>query len=183
MIETKAKFAQRMGVNKSTVTRWSKAGRLVLSESSKVLVEESIQKINASQGHRSDLTEKHAQARGNYLQDATSATPGATPGAPQGEDSDMQASATEIGEDRAYYKAIALDRGNQQLKLDEALKNGDRLDADYFEVSLQQLGHQIRSGIERLIDNLAPQIASVVDEAQRKEKIQEAMDSLQDQLN
>jgi hypothetical protein len=185
---TKTKFADLLGVNKNTVTRWGKVGRLVLAHNGKVLVDETLTLLDASNGHRSDLTDKHALARGNHIQDATSATNNthsATNGIEQSEDIDieMQASSADIGEDRAYYKAITLDRGNQQLKLDEALKTGHRLNANDFETSLQQLGNQVRSGVERLIDNLAPQIASEKNEALRQEKIQEAIDSLQDQLS
>ncbi len=183
IIETKTQFADRQGVNKSTVTRWAAAGRLVLAPNGRVMVEQSIAKINASQGGRSDVADRHAQNRGQSIPSATNATPGATHSTVAIDDTDMQADAGDIGEDRAYYKAIALDRGNQQLKLDEALKNGKRLDGDDFKDVIELLGHQLRGSVERFIDNLAPQIAVLTDETERKEKIQSEIQSLLEQFN
>lgn len=183
MIVTKTQYADMKGVNKSTVTRWGKAGRLALSESGKVLVEESDKLINASQGGRSDVADRHALNRGQSIPSATNATPGAAHSTVAIDDADMQANASDIGEDRAYYKAIALDCGNQQLKLDEALKNGKRLDGDDFKDVIELLGHQLRGSVERFIDNLAPQIAVLTNETERKEKIQSEIQSLLEQFN
>lgn len=169
MIETKKQFAERMGVHKSTVTRWDKAGRLVLAENGRVKVEESQTAIKATQGARSDVAQRHAQNRGHSLNTQPQAQPGATNAE---NDPDVNVTAQEVGKDRAYYKAIALDIGNKQLKLDEALNRGIRLDKTDYYADLAKQAAQIKSGIERLIDNLAPQLCKITNQEERQQKLQ-----------
>lgn len=171
MIETKAAFSRRLGVNKSTVTRMAKAGRLVLTESGKVKVEESLAQINATQGDRTDVAERHAQNRGHSINTQQTQPQAQQSATVLDESDDMQAISAEIGEDRAMYKAIALDAKNQQDKLDDALANGSRLYSEEFLQDLSKQAGDIKAAIERLIDNLAPQLTGL-DEQQRKEKIE-----------
>lgn len=173
-VETKAQFAKRLGVNRSTITRWGKAGRLVLAKNGKVLVQESLAQIKATEGHRSDLKQKHAQQRGQPLQ---TATPSAQNASVLDESPDMQADSALIGEDRAHYKAIALDSKNQLDNLETALKQGERLYKDQFTSSIAKQANYLKNGIERLIDNLAPQIANQP-QAERLQKIQQEINQL-----
>ncbi len=190
IIETKTQFADRQGVNKSTVSRWAKAGRLALAPNGRVIVEQSIDLINATQGARGDVADRHTQNRGQTITGATNATANAT-NATSAADSenlgadipDMQLNAIEIGEDRAYYKAVALNCGNQQLKLDESIRTGLRLNADDFKRAIQLQGHQLRSAVERLIDNLAPQISILTDENERSTKMQTEIDAIIEQIS
>ncbi len=177
-IVTKSEFSRMQGVNRSTVTRWDKAGRLVLAPNGKVKVAESLVQIKATQGARTDVSERHAQARGQAIPAATSATTVAPTRPTDLDDPDMQVNEGDIGEDRAHYKAIALDFGNQQLRLDQALKDGKRLDADGVKNSVELLGHQLRGAVERLIDNLSPQISSQSNHAARSERIKTEVDAL-----
>ena len=56
-------FATIMGVNKSTVSRWKKDGRLVM-DGAKVLVDESKQRIKETEGGRDDVAKRHAANKG-----------------------------------------------------------------------------------------------------------------------
>lgn len=174
-IETKTEFAKRLGVNKSTITRWDKAGRLVLAQNGKVIVQESLAQISATQGHRTDLTEKHALDRGQAITKPTESAKNAT-------DNDMDATEQQVGKDRAYYKAIALDIGNKQLRLDEALSRGIRINKEDYQKKISLLASQVKSGVERLIDNLAPQLANISNSAERSNKLNQEINNLMENL-
>ncbi len=162
-LETKAAFARRLGVNKSTITRWAKAGRLVLNVDGKVLVKESMARIKATEGHRSDLKQKHALHRGHGLKVAEIASDLRN----EVDDEDMQVTEAEIGKDRAYYKAITLDMKNRLLKLEQALKEGERVEKSSVQAQLAQIGKQLKQGVERTIDNLAPQLVKSNNRAEK----------------
>lgn len=200
MIVTKAEFARGLrqqangqwvynpnaegkGPNKSTVTRWGTAGRLKLNNGKppKVKVEESLALINATQGGRSDVTNRHAQNRG-YV--ANNATQNPTPqhNATTQADDDMHVTEQQVGADRAQYKAAKMDFDNKQLKLDEALNRGIRIFKEERDRELAKLGGHIKSGIERLIDNLAPQIAKNQNPKDTQQKLQQAAQQLLEQI-
>jgi len=160
-IMTKAAFARHLGINKSTITRWGKAGRLVLAENGKVKVEASLAKIKATEGHRSDLKEKHAVGRGHAIKVS--------------DEDEMQATEAEIGKDRAYYQAITVDMKNRQLRLEQTLKDGERVEKSSVQDQLAQIGKQLKQNVERTIDNLAPQL---VKSNKRAEKIANEIQSL-----
>ena len=184
MIQTKSQFAKTIGVHKSTVTRMGKAGRLVLTPGGKVKVDESIAQISATQGHRSDVSERHTQNRGHSLQIGNNGNT-AQHGTQQQENKDinedMTATEKEVGHDRAYYKAITLDLGNKQIKLDVALDRGIRLDKEQHHQDIGQTAKDIKSAIERLIDNLAPQLAGLTCPQQRLELINKHIQPIMEQ--
>ena len=151
MTETKAQFAKRLGVNKSTVTRYGQAGRLVLAPNGKVKVEESLHLINATKGHRIDVSEKHGQMHASV---AVNATEGVS-------DDDMSATVEMVGFDRATLKAQTLTYGNKVLELEAAKAAGSMLDKEEFLKQVGQAGKAFRVGMERLIDNLAPVLVNV----------------------
>lgn len=179
MIKTKTQFAEIMGVHKSTVTRWDKAGRLVLAENGRVKVEESQTLIAATEGGRVDVAERHAKNRGHSLSTQQGVALNATPD----DEVDMTSTVVGIGEDRAHYKAVALNAKNQLEELEQSLQNGKRLYKDEFLKSISQQGADIKTALEHLIDNLAPQISVLADPKQRQEKLNTAITNLIDQLN
>jgi len=143
-LESKAAFARRIGVNKSTITRAAQAGRLVM-QGSKVDVAQSLARWHATAGGRADLTEKHAQQRGQTIPQASLPTPeqkSAKTGvysSGTGKVAAFQPSApSAIGVDdeatRTDYKATTLLFENETIKLQMAL--------------------------ERLIDQTAPRLAA-----------------------
>lgn len=151
MVETKAQFAKRLGVNKSTVTRYDQAGRLVLAPNGKVKVEESLALIAATKGARGDVSAKHGQIHGSVAQNATESVA----------DDDMSATVEMVGFDRATLKAQTLTYGNKVLELEAAKAAGSMLDKEEFLKQVGQAGKAFRVGMERLIDNLAPVLVNV----------------------
>jgi hypothetical protein len=65
--ESQSAFAERMGLNKSFVTRLKQAGRLVLTQTGQVDVEASIARIDATRGTRYDVEYRNAQSRNPQL--------------------------------------------------------------------------------------------------------------------
>ena len=173
-LETQTEFAVTMGVNKSTITRWKKAGRLEFAPNGKIDVEASKAKIKATQGARTDVAERHAQQRGHKLNTASQTTTQA--------DDDMNVTEQQVGADRAQYKAVKMDFDNKQLKLDEALNRGIRIFKEERDQDLAKLGGNIKSGIERLIDNLAPQIAKNQNPQDTQQKLEQAAQQLLEQI-
>lgn len=151
MTETKAQFAKRLGVNKSTITRYDQAGRLVLAPNGKVKVEESLALIAATKGARGDVSEKHGQMHPSVAQNATESVA----------DDDMSATVEMVGFDRATLKAQTLTYGNKVLELEAAKAAGSMLDKEEFLKQVGQAGKAFRVGMERLIDNLAPVLVNV----------------------
>ncbi|MDG4811914.1 hypothetical protein P8629_02740 [Hydrogenovibrio sp. 3SP14C1] len=175
-VVSKAEFARQQGVNKSTVTRWDKAGRLVLNERGKVLVSESIKLLAETDGHRTDLKEKHADSRGKNI------------GKPSSEQtdhdySDMEAKEEDIGKDRAHWKAMTLDSENQMMLLNQAISEGDRVKLEDVIGDISGLAKSIKQGIQNLVDNLTPQIANISDEAEKKQRIESEVQKLIQQLS
>lgn len=153
MTETKAQFAKRLGVNKSTITRYDQAGRLVLAPNGKVKVEESLALITSTKGARGDVSEKHGQMHPSVAQNATDSESVA--------EDDMSATVEMVGFDRATLKAQTLTYGNKVLELEAAKAAGSMLDKEEFLKQVGQVGKAYRVGMERLIDNLAPVLVNV----------------------
>lgn len=148
--ESKAAFANRLGVNKSTVTRYGQAGRLVVDEHGLVFVEESLALIASTKGARGDVSAKHGQMHGSVANNATEVA-----------DDDMSATVEMVGFDRATLKAQTLTYGNKVLELEAAKAAGSMLDKEEFLKQVGQAGKAFRVGMERLIDNLAPVLVNV----------------------
>src|SRR5574337_927461 len=130
-LESRAAFARRLGVARSTVTRAAQDGRLVLV-GEEIDVEASLARWHATAGARSDVAARHAAQRGAPL-------PGAIPHhgkpaeAPQEAASGLELPETPSDTGRARFAAVKR----------EALA----------------LGATLRSAIERLIDQTAPRLA------------------------
>lgn len=151
MTESKAAFARRLGVNKSTITRYDQAGRLVLAPNGKVKVEESLRLIAATKGDRVDVSEKHGQQHAGSQQNDND---GIT-------DDDMNATVEVVGLNRATIQAQILTYGNKTLELEAEKMNGTMLDKEELFKQVSQNGKKFRVGMERLIDNLAPVLVNV----------------------
>ncbi len=66
---TQVEFSRRLGVDKSYVTRLKQAGRLVMDDSGKVLVEESLRRIEeTADPNRDDVKRRHAAGRGKPVE-------------------------------------------------------------------------------------------------------------------
>lgn len=176
MTESKAQFAKRLGVNKSTITRYGQAGRLVLAPNGKVKVEESLRLINATKGHRSDLSEKYGQIQHQTQENALEAIleSGGADDADDGADDDADDD-LDIDEDRVTLKAKALDFGNRVLKIEADKEAGVLLEKDVVAKRVSADGKSFRVGMDRLIDNLAPVLVNVHGKSARFEAISRAV--------
>lgn len=168
--ETRAAFARRMGVNKSTITRWGETGRLV-EQDGKVLVAETVARVAATMAHRNDVAARHAAGRG-----ADIPTPqlGAK-NAPKAPDlisgSDDAEAGLPAGGGRQRYQALTMQYENQSIKLEMALRRGLRFRRDTVKREANGLGAMIRAALERLIDLSAPQLPTEKGEAERRRLI------------
>lgn len=172
--------AEGKGPNKSTVTRWGQAGNLVLTQGKmkQVMVEQSLAKINSAQGHRTDMVAKHAKARGTAIEQPTESLSKTQTDAPSDDDSeDMVATQQVIGEERAGIKAKKLDCENKLIQLKQSIEEGETLYLDEFLADLGKQAGGLRTDIDRLIDNLAPQIYGL-NQAERNTRIQAEINKL-----
>src|SRR5574337_163922 len=105
-LESRAAFARRLGVARSTVTRAAQDGRLVLV-GEEIDVEASLARWHATAGARSDVAARHAAQRGAPLPGA-SQPQGKPAEAPQEAASGLELPETPSDTGRARYKALAL---------------------------------------------------------------------------
>lgn len=173
--ESRAAFARRMGVNKSTVTRWGEAGRLV-EQDGLVLVAETMARVAATTAHRNDVAARHAAGRGAGI---PTPQPGAQ-NAPKTTDSIPGDSVTAAGDvggglpaggGRQRYQALTMQYENQSIKLEMALRRGLRFPRETVKREANGLGATIRAALERLIDLSAPQLTAEKGEAERRRLI------------
>lgn len=169
---SKIAFAKLKRVNRSTVTRWGKAGRLVLAQNGKVLVDQTNTLLEKTQGSRSDLTEKHAKNRQQLVVQQVIQVETQIEGEVEQAYIDLN------GKSRQDYRAMEIDAKNGIRKLKKALATGIVLDKQQFREKIAKEGNNIKNAIERLIDNLAPQLANTIDRAGVKTKIEQEIQKL-----
>lgn len=166
-----SEFARWLGVNKSSVSRARKAGRLVLAADGKVDFEASAQRWHETSGGRADVAARHAAKRGAAIptphpqqKNAPAARSGvAVPGL----DAAGLATAGDDGS-RAKAKTLLLHYENASIKLEMALRRGLRLDLSAVRRESTGLGAMLRAGIERVIDQTAPRLAAASNDADRR---------------
>lgn len=172
MIETKAAFARRIGINKSNVTRATQAGRIVLTPGGMVDVEKSVQRWYETKGGRDDVAARHAENRGALGQgqqpkaeNGTAARFSATPAQPAGEGNATPAG---DGNSRTRYRAMALHYENQSIKLEMALRRGLRYPLALVKREALGIGSSLRAAVERVIDQCAPRLAVMTNDLDRR---------------
>lgn len=177
-VETKADFARRLGVNRSTVTRGVQQGRILVNGQGHVYIKESLQQWNNTKGGRFDVEARHAAHRGaalplssamahldSNLEDLT----------------DLDESAGLATGELAIYKARALEAKNQMALLEVAISKGAMIHKADHQRDIAKLGASVRQGIERIIDNLAPQLHGAA-QSQIENHINQAIAGLQEVL-
>jgi hypothetical protein len=160
MTGDQSSFARFMGVNKSTVTRARRAGRLVMTPEGLVDFEASAARWHQTAGGRTDVSARHAQNRGGVIP-----TPHPSQKrAPAAMDSPAPADSSarmEAATDRMHFE-------NSILKLEMALRRGLRFERTAVQREANGLGAMVRAGIERVIDQTAPRIAAATNELERR---------------
>ena len=180
--ESRAAFARRLGVNRSTVTRAVQDGRLVLTDTGRVLVEPSLRRWHETKGGRTDVEARHADNRGAEIPEAV----GGSENAAAAQDARRAAKGGErkpdAKETRARFKAMALDFENQSIRLEIALRQYQRYPLAAIEKEGLALGGVVRSVLERLIDQTAPRLA-ILPGAERLRVIENEMRAARQAVN
>ena len=180
--ETKSQFALRLGVNKSTVTRWQQAGRLVMTEGGKVSVVASIELLRNTQGARLDVAARHAEARPSGSLPLVGDSDAAGDRHQGGDDESGALSLQGGTEGRSQYKAILLHTETEQIKLEMALERGLRFHLEDAEREARAIAAGLRGALERLVDLAAPRLAITGDTAERRRILAKEIASLRREI-
>ena len=147
-------FAQHLGCAPSYVTKLKQAGRLVLDESGKVKVAESIALIEATRDPaKRAVATRHAEERGAPLS-APPLAEDVDAEAPAIANPDYQAARAK----REHYAAL-------QAEADYRAKIRELLDAGKVRAVLADVLTELRTQVEAIPHTLAPSLAAMTDEA------------------
>lgn len=152
MIEPRADFARRQGVNRSTVTRWAETGRIVLAGDG-VDVEASLRRLAETAGARPDVADRHAAARGGALPAAGPSAP--PPGAAAPDD--------RIGNSYQAARAVKEKYAALKAKADYETQIGNLIRGEDVEAAFRAVGGAVRAALDVMPDQVAPVIAPVTD--------------------
>lgn len=168
-LATQAQFAVIAGVRPSYVTALKKAGRLVLDDSGKVRVDDSLAKIEATRDPaKAAVAARHAEGRGApAFAVAALPAPPAEEGA--GEPEPTSTGYTYWRERTERAKALAAERENK-------LADGQLLPADDVAAQVSNAITILRNGLERLPDILGPQLAAEQSEGRCRGVVAEAVE-------
>jgi len=161
-LETKAAFARRLGVNKSTITRAGQEGRLIMQDG-KVDVAASLARWHATAGGRTDLTEKYARQRSKnipHIPTPIQVQENAATGLYSNDRGIDEEEEAQTNPDRTRYKTMVLHFENQTIKLHMALDKGLRHRLAAVQREALGLGAALQASVERLIDQTAPRLAA-----------------------
>lgn len=154
-LETKAAFAKRMeahmgrAVNRSTVTRWADAGRIVM-EGDQVNVEASLAQLGGTQGGRADVADRHAQEAEQKRAASAAGVGGDSPQLPA--DLNMEKARRVRAVAEARIKAAEAEM--REMERDQLA--GKLLEKEVVDFVLQDYAATLRSLMENLADRLAP---------------------------
>ncbi len=157
--ETRADFARRLGVNRSTVTRWAEIGRIVM-DGDAVDVEASLQRIKDTGGARPDVAERHAAGRAVSAQKVgagDTAPPASMPPAPGADPSDK------VGNSYQAARAVKEKYAALAAKLEYERSVGNLIPKDDVDQALKAFAAATRARLDVLADQLAPILAPVAD--------------------
>ncbi len=153
-------LARYLGVNKSSVSRAVKAGRLVAEADGSFDFDKCAAAWHATSGGRGDVAARHAAQRGG---DIPKAQP-ARENAPAADFAQVEAAA----DGKRGAKAALMHYENSAIKLEMALRRGLRFDLAAAKREGLALGAMLRAGIERVIDQTAPRLAAAGNELDRR---------------
>lgn len=150
---SQAEFARRMGVNKSTVTRWVQNGRITLTGDGRVDVDQASRERTASESPM-----PHHQARKAQI-DAEKAQPAQ----PDAQPADPMAGAGQVQRLGAALKVETLKlqkakREMAELELDKIA--GTLVERQVVDAVLEEIGRAVRRLLQNMPDRLAGTIAS-----------------------
>jgi phage terminase Nu1 subunit (DNA packaging protein) len=148
VIVTKAEFARRLNVRRSTVTHWSRQGRLVLTDDGRVDLEASIERLRR--------TERNLGVAIRWREYRARA----------GKASDVKP-LTEVT-DYEFWRAMRCHYEALGAELQYGIATGKLLNKAHVDYVLNDVGVTIRVAFETIADRLAPVVAALRDEAEIK---------------
>jgi hypothetical protein len=167
MIGNQQELARHLGVNKSTVCRAVKDGRLRPEADGRFDFDKCAAAWHAGSGGRADVAARHAAKRGATIpkgqgraENATAGQGAPLPGA------DIAVPMEDAG--RRNAKTVLMHYENSAIKLEMALRRGLRLDMGAVRRESFAVGALLRAGIERVIDHTAPRLAACTDALERR---------------
>ena len=191
-IETQARFAARLGVARSAVTRWKHEGRLVMTADGRVDVEGSLLSLEATQGvlpHQIANRERLEEARREQGPAQPQAQPQAQsperPPAAQQEPQGPISSDTlaKLGAKTKFEAYRKLKADADRSELETALAQGLAvLKADVQRDILDAAGI-ILGAWETLPDRLAPVMVGIDDQARIRAILRDEIEQLQQQIS
>jgi hypothetical protein len=157
-------LARHLGVNKSSVCRAVKAGRITAEADGSYDFAKCTAAWHAGAGGRTDVAARHAAQRGAAIPkpQANAETPPAA---------EFTQSAASLGVDdsgRAKAKAATMHYENSAIKLEMALRRGLRYERAAARREAAGLGALLRAGVERVIDQTAPRLAAAGNDLERR---------------
>ena len=181
-VETKAEFARRLGVNRSTVTRGVQQGRILVNGEGLVLIRESLASWEASKAGRVDMEAYHAQKRGHGLNLSADGFGELELGyykpLSEDEDEDLALDASSVDKARADVKAEKVHFENQLFHLEQSIERGNTLIKSEFEREIADIAKALSSGLDRITDNLAPQLVNKTSKSVRRAMVDNALSGL-----
>jgi hypothetical protein len=153
-------LARFRGVNKSSVSRAVKAGRIKPLADGSFDFDQCAAAWHASSGGRADVAARHAAQRGRVL-------PTPLPTKENAPAADLAQVVPDDGS-RAKAKALLMHYENSSIKLEMALRRGLRIELAAAKREAAGIGAMLRAGIERVIDQTAPRLAASSNELDRR---------------
>lgn len=165
--ETPAAFARRLGVNKSTISRAIRTGRLIL-EDGLLDIDSSLQRWkNTKTGQRPDVAARHAANRLEANPKHISAE--IAPPTPAESSHPLPDAAAGSGPPSlATYTQELLSAQNALARLLIQLRTHKRYPLESIQREAQALGATFRGALERLVDQTAPRLAVQTDPNTRR---------------
>ena len=164
MTGNQIELARHLGVNKSSVSRAVKAGRLVPEADGSFDFAKCTAAWHATSGGRADVAARHAAQRGRVLPTPLPSRENAPAAAHLPEIAQVEAAA----DGKRGAKAALMHYENSAIKLEMALRRGLRFDLAAAKREGLALGAMLRAGIERVIDQTAPRLAAAGNELDRR---------------
>lgn len=154
---TRAEFARRMNVNRSTVTRWIEAGRIKANEDGSIELEEAmamLPKTASPMPHHMARSEQVAEQKGLDLPDPPAVAPkgaGLSSEQTRDEQASLRLKLARVAREEAEAEIAAMKRDEQAKILVH------RSDAEFV---MADLARTVAALLERMADRYTPEIMS-----------------------
>lgn len=171
-IVTKAEFAKMRGVAPSSVTRWAREGRLVLTDDGRVAVEPSVERLQATEINIG-RAEKWRERRKAVKKDVEGSDEGA---------SELQISGGDNGASLMASRAMKERYMALKAKLEYEQLAGELVPREDFDYMIRTAGAVVRTKIDSLADRYAALLAPVTDLSEAHEILASAARTIESEI-